>query len=271
MSAVSLSEIGVLAAFDDGDDDISFFAGTALAFGVEAVFDFETVAADAFPAAVGVLASVVVAAWTGILDAEEAGVLEVVEDLVADGVVTAILLVVVAVLGVVVLEALEVAVEPFFVGVLVGEERTNDLEPPTMPIFPDEGDRGILLPEGEEARGIETPGDGETRAPSVASFFSREERSRAPVEGEDGLATAAAAFLARSGEVLRLADRLVDLLVERELMRDPAEDAGGVGSKPSISAISSVVSESVSVAFTLESTSCRMSLAWLGELTAKCI
>lgn len=82
------------------------------------------------------------------------------------------------------------------------------------------------------------------------------------------------AFDARSGEVERDADREAEREVVREvvreLMREPACEAGGVGSKPSMSALSRVIS-SVSVAFTLASTSCKTRFARVGAEIARCM
>jgi len=191
----------------------------------------------------------------------------------------------VEVFGVVVVVAaedteLEVVVD--FVGVVEGEAfLTKVLGCPEL--SPEEdGDLGMLdevLLVGEEEAwfGDDTPASGD-RALREASFRSRLERSKPPPpppplplapppnDEEEGLPTIPDVLEeeevddALSGEVLLLAERDVDLDADLDPIRDPAEEAGGVGSKPSISAVSRVTS-SVRTALTFESTSCNTSFA----------
>lgn len=171
-------------------------------------------------------------------------------------------------------EAEDVTVTDGFVGVTLGEPRTNDLEPATLL---EEPERAIGEDEVEEGTF-----SGERALCRLASFFCNEERSReAVLDPGAGLLIEEAeedAFEARSGEVEREADLEADLDAEREvvrevvreLMREPACEAGGVGSKPSRSALSKVIS-SVSVAFTLASTSCKTRFARVGAEMARCM
>lgn len=166
-----------------------------------------------------------------------------------------------------------------FVGVAEGEAvRTKDLEFAATKLLDGErgmldpaGDVGIAEEEGEEGEGEDERPESGDRALSDASLRSRLERSKPPpvvlVDAADGLLSAAKARAAeeeeppaRSGEVERLAERDVDLEADLDPMREPAVDAGGVGSNPSISAVSNDIS-SVKIAFTFASTSCSTNLA----------
>lgn len=235
----------------------------------------------------------------GILEVESEGVVGIL-DLEAEFVEVGVSLfafVEVVVLDVVVEFVLVFAV---LVGVVAGEPRTNDLEgvemtpeealpvAATLPTFAlvcdveevlaveDAAFVGLLLM-GEEVMPGEPIGEREL---SVASLRSNEEKSKEAVLCVEGLAMlrceleVEARMPARSGEVEREVDREADLEVDldpmREFVVELAVEVGGVGSKPSKSADSRVIS-SVSMALTLASTSCRTSLACLGDTLDKCI